>query len=462
MNDFRFPPRVPQRRQATTHLKAARALQAAPMTDDEDENPNANDGQNLAPSPDAVGQGPASTPSFGPANQAPQSSSIPGAGDAFSPLGETPTNGDDDAFSATQEHAAAQKHLSDFTADGEPYLQHFGDVFKLRPTVRGPSYLPIRDPDEQRQGLDWLTLRAQFQDEVNRLKPAAEYEQQLAEMRTPKEYGGEDAGQTGNDHDIPGDMDAENPSHAASNGMHEAQDVVGPPTIEAKQKDDTILKPKEGVNHLRWFDNTPQNRQQLIKELARQTGEQTRKSGKPGNGTDSNLGDQREYGGFLIQDKKTGQIAITEITSGDAKEWQSDTGTNGISDGKGLFPKYGQGDATNRYMIMADLHAHPDRGDRGADNNFSADDMYGLTKPGQTWNDSFLAAPDGTIKRLKRNVAQSTVQMEQEAKEIGRKSPPEQTAFAYRQKRSGYHVQLGGNGHLRPIVVDAEDFDRWR
>jgi hypothetical protein len=190
MNNFRSSSRAPQRRQMVAGLKAARALQAAPVTNYEDEDADANGDENSAPAPNAANQDPTSTLSIGPASQAPQSGRMPSTSDGSPPSAETSQNDEDDAFSATREHAAAQQRLTDFTADGEPYLQHFGDVFKLTPTVRGPRYLRTADPEEKQQGLDWLNQRAQFQDDVNRLKPAAQYEQQLAEMRRAKDGSG--------------------------------------------------------------------------------------------------------------------------------------------------------------------------------------------------------------------------------------------------------------------------------
>lgn len=81
---------------------------------------------------------------------------------------------------AVQQHETALRKLQDFTAGGEPYLLMNGDPMKMTPTVRGPRPLPVSGADEHHEAMNWLNQRAQLQDDVNRLKPAADYDREMA------------------------------------------------------------------------------------------------------------------------------------------------------------------------------------------------------------------------------------------------------------------------------------------
>jgi hypothetical protein len=85
-----------------------------------------------------------------------------------------------DDSSATQDYQAAQQRLDDFTGGRSPYVLQNGTPMKWTHTINGPTLLPISDPDEERQAMGWLNQRAQLRDEVNRLAPAARYEQSQA------------------------------------------------------------------------------------------------------------------------------------------------------------------------------------------------------------------------------------------------------------------------------------------
>jgi len=167
MNYFR-PVARSAKRLPVSLLESARSLRSVPLSNNEDTDANENHDSDLGLANDL-----SAPTTFGLASLEPKSAASDGGASMH-----------DDLFSASRAHVDAQQRLADLTANGELYLHHFGDVFQLTPTVRGMRYLRTADPDERQQGLSWLSQRAQLQDDVSRLRPAAEYEQQLAQMKS--------------------------------------------------------------------------------------------------------------------------------------------------------------------------------------------------------------------------------------------------------------------------------------
>jgi hypothetical protein len=111
---------------------------------------------------------------------------------------------------------------------------------------------------------------------------------------------------------------------------------------------------------------------------------------------------------------------------------------------------------------LADLHSHPDQDDPGADNFFSRKDMDAVADPAQTWEDSFLAAPDGSIKRITQTKARFTQRMLNAYKDVNKKPSSEQLQY-YDNWRYAYPPKPdAGKSGMREIITQEQNYDRWR